>query len=202
MKYHCLAALVVFGGATLAQAQLEIAGSASGLFDGVSTSYGGLTYSDSTFDVFPAFGFFAFGGNPGPPNFNNLGSFMLSPTAFDYSNPPTTFTLDVDFTTPTGIVTGQTTDYMASLTGHVIDSTTGGVFIDFGSTPQTFVFDTSSGHGMFTLAINPLAIYPGQNASLTGFGSAAFTSVPAPAAVACMSLGLIGALRRRRPRKG
>jgi|SRR5579862_4897153 len=202
MKYHSLLLVAVLGGsATLAQAQLEIAGTATGLFDGVSTSYGGLTYNGSTFDVFSSAGFYALGGNPGPTNVDNLGSFTLSTLPFDYDSPATTFTVDVTFTDPTGIAGGGSTTFTAPVTGQVVNSSTGGVTINFTSPPETFTFANPTDHGVFTLVVNPLSIYPGQTESLTGYGTASFTSVPAPGAIACMALGLIGTLVRRRVRR-
>ncbi len=192
---------VLAGSALSVEAQeVNLAGDAMGLFNGSTTAYGGLSYLDSTFDVWTSLNFYALGGDPNTPNLDNLGSFTLSTSAFDYNNPPTTFTLYVTFTAPTGIAGSGTGTYTADLIGQVINSNTGGVFIDFGTAPLTFFFSNPSGSGTFSLAVDPLSLYPGQTASLTGYGYA-HEVVPAPAALACMGLGLAGAaLRRRRYR--
>jgi hypothetical protein len=200
-KYFVICAVATLAAGAEAQT-VEIAGDASGKFsNGSSVDYGGLFYLGSTFDVFTAGGFYALGGNAAIPNMDNLGSFTLSTSAFNYSSPPATFTEYITFTKPSTIVGGQNTTYIAPLTGQVIDSNTGGVFIDFGSSPHVFDFSTPGGKGVFTLSINPLSIYPGQTESLTGYGTAEIVPVPAPGAIACMACGLIGTWFRRRRRR-
>ncbi len=203
MKIKRFMALAVLTGAAIgAQAQeLNLAGDASGLFNGSSTTYEGLLYVGSTFDVLTSSGFYALGGDPGTPNVDNLGSFSLSTSAFDYNSPPATFILDVFFTKPTGILGGGSTTFTADLVGQVINSNTGGVLIEFGSAPQMFTFSNSHQSGTFSLAVDSLSLYPGQTASLTGYGIANIQSVPEPGAVACMALGLIGTAFKRRWRR-
>ncbi len=89
--------------------ELNLQGNATGYFNaGPGTTYGGLSYLGSTFNVNTAGNFYALGGNAATPNLNNLGSMSLSGLPFDYNNPPATFTLDVTFTAPTGIAGSNT----------------------------------------------------------------------------------------------
>jgi hypothetical protein len=181
-------------------AGLEIAGDASGLFNDSTTSFGGLSYLGSSFDVFTADGFFALGGNAGSPNYDNLGSLTLSPDAFDYGKSLSTFTLDVTFTDPAGSFDGAST-FTAPLVGQVVNDKTGGVYLDFMDSSKIFGIGEDGKDGWFTLHIDPVAISPGQTVSLNGYGNADISTpplAPAPGALASMGLGLLGCLVRRR----
>ncbi len=201
---YCLTRLAVLvsgtGGAAFAFAQdINLQGDASAYFNaGPSTTYGGLSYLGSTFDVNTAGGFYALGGNAGTPNLNNLGSMTLSTQTFDYNNPPATFTLDVTFTAPTGIVGSNMATYTADLIGSVSAGNAGGVHIDFGNAPTQFNFTNSSGTGYFTLNVNPVSIHPGQTVAVSGYGKGQIQAVPEPTSLACIAMGLGGAFLRRR----
>ncbi len=95
---------------------------------------GGLTYNSSTFQVTSAGGFVAIGNTPATPNFNNLGSFSLDNTPFGYSG--SHFDLLVSFTAPVG--TSPNSVLVKDLIVGTVDTTGGGIFIDFGNTPKLF----------------------------------------------------------------
>jgi hypothetical protein len=202
--------------------EVFIAGFTNGCFGagctpGASSSFLGLTYSNSTFSGTTANGFRALGGNPNPgANVNNLGSFTLSSVPNDYTGQ--TFTLQVTFTAPQGISGSNTATFTATLTGTVRSNDQGGVFLDFNNTPQLFTFNdlncepdptggvpgqqTTCGSGQFFFSVNDLSIDPGQTASLTGqITGAQQNAIPEPMTMFLFGTGLAGVaagVRRRR----
>jgi hypothetical protein len=100
----------------------------------LTSTLGGLTYLNSTFDVTTAGGFVSIGSGPATPNVDNLGSFALSSAPFAYDGQH--FDLLVTFTAPSGTVPGSGV-FTDMLTGTV-NANGGGVFIDFNNTPQSF----------------------------------------------------------------
>jgi len=202
--------------------EVFISGNTNGCFGagcvpGASSSFLGLTYSNSTFAGTTANGFRALGGNPNPgANFNNLGSLTLSTAPNTYTGQ--TFTLQVTFTAPQGIAGSNTATFVATLTGTVRSDNQGGVFLDFDNTPLLFTFSdtncepdptggvpgqqTTCGNGSFFFSVNDTAIDPGQTVSITGqITGAQQTTIPEPMTMFLFGTGLAGVaagVRRRR----
>jgi hypothetical protein len=208
------AAVLVLGQSVARADEVFIAGFTNGCFGagcfaGASATSGGLTFSNSTFSGTTANGFRGIGGNPNPgSNFNNLGSISLSTAPQTYNTP---FTLQVTFTAPQGINGSNTAVFTATITGTVRSDNTGGVFVDFDTTPLLFTFNdpncepnpeaqppsagsTTCGAGSFSFSVNRVSIDPGQTVSITGqvTGGQQQTAVPEPASILLLGSGLVG----------
>jgi hypothetical protein len=155
----------------------------------------GLTYANSTFNVTSAGGVAGLGamGMTNPAlNIDNLGSWTLTGTPFSYAG--TSFTLRVSFTAPPG-TTPTSALFTSAITGDVIATDNGGLFIDFDNTPRSFTF----AGGAFNLIVQDVSLTPhGTSVASTGFINV--TSVPEPETYALLlaGLGAVGFMARRR----
>ena len=131
---------------------------------------------------------------------NNLGTFFLSTAPGQLV--AGSFTLNVTFTSPTGINGGQGATYTASITGSVspnIDQ--GGVNIDFNNAPIVFTFNNGTTSGTFSLAVADLFVETGRSANLTAGTTGQQASIPEPATLLLLGTGLTGIAAKMRKRR-
>jgi hypothetical protein len=195
MKMKFVASLALASTALIAQPAIaqEFKGTAQGCFTTTTCSpsggstFSGLTYTPGAFDLFTdSHGHIGVGGTS-----NNLGSFSLNATPQDYGGE--FFDLLVTFTLPTGTSPNPTT-LTATLTGQIVDSTSGGVTIDFNNNWLSFNSDA----GPFLFSVNDVSVSPDSRIQIL---SGQIQALPEPATWGMMLLGFGGigfAMRRRR----
>lgn len=187
------AALAVLSSAHAAE--ITLVGSTKGYFNAGPTptataTLGGLTFTGGSFSTQTQGNFYSIGDVFS----GNLGTFSLSGTPFSYFG--STFTLEVNFTTPTGITPTSSPVYSASLLGRIVATPGGGVTVLFDQTPQSFSF--AGGAGQFDLTVNPVSVGKNDVIAVSGYGTGEISTVPGPGAAAAMAIGLVGLRRRRR----
>ena len=167
----------------------------SGFTTGTVTGVPPLTFTGNA--NFTNTTFLGVGALSGP---NSLGSFFLSTAPGQLV--AGSFTLNVTFTSPTGINGGQGTTYTAVISGSVspnIDQ--GGVNIDFNNTPVVFTFNNGVSTGSFSVAVADLFVETGRSANVTAGTTGNQTAVPEPATLLLLGTGLTGIAAKLRKRR-
>ncbi len=140
----------------------------------IPTSFSGAT-SAAGFLLLPDLGEFTLSGSADPMRFNG-----------------DTFTLQLDFLTPLGVI--GPVDFVASLSGHINGNGKGNVHVNFTPNSSVLAFANDAGSGTFTLAVNDV-IGLQQNDTATTTGSIAAidppTAAPEPGSLILLGSGVI-----------
>ena len=186
-----LVSVMILGQGQARADEVTISGSTTGVITGVPqlSFTGNNSFTNTTF-----LGVGALSGA------NNLGTFFLS------TAPGTlvagTFTLNVTFTSPTGINGGQGTTYTASITGSVSPVVNnGGVNINFNNNPVVFTFSNGTASGSFSLALADVFVETGQAVNLTAGTTGQQSAIPEPATLFLLGTGLTGIAAKMRKRR-
>jgi PEP-CTERM motif-containing protein len=190
-----LSMAIVFAGVlALAQGQARADEVTISGFTTGATSVPQLAFTPNEFISSTFFGIGSLSGT------NSLGQFFLNTAPGELVGG--IFSLNITFTSPTGIAGSPTTTYTATVLGSVSPIVNqGGVNIDFDNTPQTFIFNDGTNFGSFSLTLVDLFVQSGQNAYLTaGITGQQQTAIPEPATLLLLGAGLTGVAAKMRKR--
>jgi hypothetical protein len=188
-----IALLAIFGAAQVAKADpVTVTGTSSGTVTGTAASF--LSFTGNTFTATTAGGVGSFSGA------DRIGTFVLS-SAVGETPVNGTFTLNLTFTSPSGIEGGQATTFTATVSGTISTPNVGGVSIVFDNPVQTFTFSNASGSGSFSITLPNVFVQSGDTANLTAGLTGNQTAVPEPATMLLLGTGLAGVAARIRKRR-
>ena len=131
----------------------------------------GMIYVNATFAASTASDALTLGGNPGLPNVDNLGSFMLDPSPADYEG--TVLDLRVR-------VGGASVAVPAVLHGAVGAGGSGGVVVDFDEGPRSATLTDGT---VVTVAVHDVSVLPGATVALGGVLTTGAVAPPVGAVV-------------------
>ena len=188
-----IALLAIFSAAQVAKADpVTVSGTSSGTVTGTAANF--LSFTGNNFTATTAGGVGSFSGT------DRIGTFVLASTVGE-TPVNGTFTLNLTFTSPTGINGGQSAMYTATVSGTISTPNVGGVSIVFDNPVQTFTFSNASGSGSFSVTLPNIFVQSGETANLTAGLMGNQTAVPEPATMLLLGTGLAGVAARVRKRR-